>query len=482
MTFKVLLINPPSSRLYLPNRENYFPLALMSLASVLKENSVRVKIADIENHFYSHALSQTALYYYLKTYLHRILQTFHPDLIGIGCIFSGAFHNVTLIAHFIKQQQPNTPIVIGGIHPTVFAEEILTRYSDTDYIVLGEGEDTLVSLVGVLTNRDKDVRAIDGIAFRCKGKVIVNPKTKYIYPLDELPYPDYKSIDVKTYKMDTSQWYSPGGKDLGQPFPIISSRSCPQKCSFCSMWLAHGAGFRPRTAKHVLDEMEYLYKEYKTQFFQFMDDNMTFDKSRTMELCAGIHNRGMNIQFETPNGIAINRLDRQMIDALVKAGMTRTALGIESGSDYIRNKVIRKGLSTEKIYDIVNACAEHNTLFIKGFFVIGFVEETLETLQDTYNMITSLPFDKISVNFVTPYPGTAFYKQCIKAHLLRYKEEDYLDVATFQDSDPLPHIKPSALTYDNLIDFKHKCMAYMDGKREKVKVPNNYPLRYVGTR
>lgn len=480
MKAKVMLVNPPTSRAQVTGSDNYFPVGLLSLAAVLKTSNIDVKVIDIHNYFYSKEFNQEALNSYIENILCYYIKDYRPDIIGIGCLFSGVFSNLRITAGKIKDKFPQIPIVIGGIHPTVFARDILNKYSDIDYCVLGEGESSFLELVESLIN-NRSVETIDGIAFRDKGIIKVNPKTSFITNLDALPFIDYGVLAIEEYySMDTSNWYSPKGIKIGHPFPIISSRSCPQKCTFCSMWLVHGANFRPRTPENVLNEMEHLYKNYDVRYFQFMDDNMTFIKERTIEICDGILKRNMNIQFDTPNGLAMSRLDEEIIDAMIGAGWVSTAIAIESGSEYIRNKVMKKGLSTKRIYEVAEACAKHGHLFIKAFFIIGMPEETHETLQETYGMIRKLPVDKIGVYFAAPYPGSELFNHCVKHNLLRYKLEDYMDVEVFQDTDDYPHFKPHNLTYDDLISFKKKCNDYMKGKRMASKLPHNYPLRYRG--
>ncbi len=475
---RILLINAPTIRTQTVGTDNYFPMGLLYLAAILKNNNIDVEISDINNYYYLKDINEAILNEYLEDIFCKYVKDYKPDIIGIGCTFSGAFKSLKIIAKRIKKIFPKAPIAIGGIHPTVFAREILKRYSFIDYVVIGEGEAAFLELVKHITNGSPSLDSVDGIAFRDKGNIRINPKTKFENNLDGLPLVDYSIINANEYKMDTSNWYSPKKIKVGQPFTIISSRSCPNRCTFCSMRLVHGPKIRFRSADNILDEIEYLYNDYGVRYFQFMDDNMTLDKKRILEICNGIKRRNMDIQFDTPNGLAINRLDQEIIDAMVDAGLVYVSLGVESGSEYIRNKSMKKGLMTKKIYEIVEACAKHSQLFIKGFFIIGMPEETQETLQETYEMIKKLPFDKISVNFVVPYPGTELFNYCIQHNMLRYKLEDYVDMEVFQDSDVYPHFKPHKLTIEDLVIFQKQCFDYLREKRMASNLPNNYPLRY----
>lgn len=477
MKTKVMLINPLLARDQALELDSCFPHGLLYLATVLKKNNMDVVIVDVDNFYQNHKenFNETE---YIENIINTKINHDKPDIIGIGCLFSGAFRSVKEIARKIKDRFPDIPIAVGGIHPTLFAREILEKYTYIDYVVIGEGEYTFLELIKcITTNKQELLGSMDGIAFRRKGDIILNPKTKFIDNLDALPFVDYNSVNVEDYRMDTSGWYSPKKIKIGQPFPIISSRSCPQRCNFCSMWLLGGPHFRPRSPDNVVDEMEHLYNAFNVRYFQFMDDNLTYDKKRILEICNGILKRNMDIQFDTPNGVAISRLDQETIGAMVNAGLIRISIAIESGSEYIRNKVMGKGLLTEKIYEVVEACAKHSQLFINSFFIIGMPQETDKTLDDTYEMIKRLPLDKFAINFATPFPGTRLFDYCIEHKLLPYKFEDYVDNELLQPRTE-PHFKPHNLTIDALIIFKEKCFDYLREKRRNSNLPNNYPFRY----
>jgi radical SAM superfamily enzyme YgiQ (UPF0313 family) len=166
---------------------------------------------------------------------------------------------------------------------------------------------------------------------------------------------------------------------------------------------------------------------------------------------------------------------------MVEAGLVKVSLAIESGSEYIRNKIMRKKLTTEKIYDVVEICSKHTNLFIVGYFVIGMPEETLKTLQETYDMIKKLPLDNFAIYFATPYPGTELFDFCIKHNLLLHKKEDYVEIDDMHYDSYYPHLKPFKLTIDDLISFRKQCIDLLKEKRGASGLPVNYPLRYKQT-
>lgn len=484
MQTKVLLINSIATDADLRNTDQlfHFPLGLLYLASVLRKNSIEVKIVDFHNIYYSKVLKgglrDCTPQEYVEKNFSQDIGNFAPDIVGVGCIFSGAFVCGKIIARKAKEHFPSAPIVMGGIHATIFSEEILKEHSYIDYVVLGEGEDTFLKLIKHLTGNGQTMDSIDGIAFRKDGQVIKKKKTTFIVNLDKLPFPEFDILNLKNYEIDTINWYSPKGIKIGTPFPILSSRSCPCRCSFCGMWLVQGPTIRFRTPRHVVDEIQGLYDKHDVRYFSFLDDNLTLDRERILTICDEIVKRGLNIQFDTPNGVAINFLDQEAIDAMVKAGLAKINLSPESGSEYIRNEAIGKRLKTEKIYEVFQNCAKHKKLYIGAYFVIGMPQETRETLQETYEMIKKLPVDRISMGFATPYPGTRLYEYCVEHGLLQYDHTKGYDYKKEYLYTMRPHFKPHNLTEDELMEFLAKCRELMKQKRQAKDVPENYPLRY----
>ncbi|MFH1583251.1 MAG: radical SAM protein [Candidatus Falkowbacteria bacterium] len=484
MQTKVLLINSITAGVDFYNTDHlyHFPLGLLYLASVLRKNNIEVKIVDFNNIYCSKALKgqlrDCTPQEYIKKNFSYYLGDFAPDIVGVGCIFSGAFACAKIIASQAKEFFPNTPVVIGGIHATIFSVEILKECDYIDYVCIGEGENTFLSLIKYLTGGNQTIGNINGIAFRKNGEVVKQDKTTFIKDLDTLPPVDFDILNLKDYEFDTSGWYSPKKIKIGTPFPILSSRSCPWRCSFCAMWLVQGPTTRFRTPRHVVDEMQNLYIKHNVRYFSFLDDNLTLDRKRILAICDEIIKRGLDIQFDTPNGVAINFLDQEVIDAMVKAGLVKINLSPESGSEYIRNEVMGKRLKTEKIYEVFQNCAKHNHLYIGAYFIIGMPQETRETLQETYEMITKLPADRVSFSLATPYPGTQLYEYCIEHGLLKYDHAKGYDFKKEYIGTMRPYFKPYALTEDELMEFAAKCENFMKQKRSRIDIPENYPLRY----
>jgi magnesium-protoporphyrin IX monomethyl ester (oxidative) cyclase len=146
------------------------------------------------------------------------------------------------------------------------------------------------------------------------------------------------------------------------------------------------------------------------------------------------------------------------------AGLVRASLAIESGNEYLRNKIMHKNLKTEKIYKVVEFAKTFKDLHIAAFFLIGMPEETVESLQDTYDMIQRLGINRYYINNVIPFPGTDLFTQCIEDNLFTKKidlDNIWKTVYGWQEykhnkSVEQFHIKPYNMALDDLLYFREK--------------------------
>lgn len=464
---KILLVNPPMPVAWY-NDEFYLPSSLLYLGAQLQKNGEDVRVLDLKAIKIPQGDSPEK--FYDKILLETILE-FGPKLIGFGCLFSGNFPDALRLSKLCKKNFGDIPVVAGGIHFTIYAKEILENCSSIDWIALGEAEETIVQLVNKIKKRDYDFSEIQRVAYRKNGKVVINPGENYISDPDVIPFPAYDLVNLKDYYTDTSFWHNPKNMPINTSIPIITSRSCPNQCPFCSMYMAMGPKWRARSPQNVVDEIEFLYNKYDHRHFSIMDDNFSLVKSRVIEICALIKKRGLDLQFETPNGLSLKTLDKEVIDAMVSAGLVRVSLAIESGSDYIRNTVMRKNLDREKIFEVTKMIKEHKSIFTNAFFIIGMPEETQETLMDTYNMMKEIDVDKIHLMNIVPFPSTRVYEQALRDNLLVDLDPKSIyqaDDLYFKNYDRF-FIKPYELELADLSEFRVKCAELMNRKNSKIR-------------
>jgi len=438
-------------------RDDFYPsAALLHLAAVLRDNNHKPIILDLNNAVVYR--KKNKYLDYCKKIIIENLDKHKPDLVGINCLFSGIFPDLLEFAKTIKSHSPDLNIAIGGIHSTSFYKEILTNCKDIDYVAIGEGENTIVALADAIEKKDENkLSEIKSFAFRDKkGKVKFNLERDFIEDLDSLPMPAWDLIDINQYAMNLENYYNPKNLPLKYKAAIFSSRACPLACNFCDMFLVMGKKHRKRSVKTIVDEIEFLNKDLGVNYFSFMDDQLTLNRGHVMQLCDEIMLRGLNIQFDTPNGVWINSLREDLIAKMVETGLVKINLPIEHGDDYIRNTIIGKNLDREKIYEVTELCKKYN-LMTSGYFIMGFPEDTDETLQNNYDMMIELQLDNMNIFNVIPFPGTALFEQAVRDNLLIGKwnlDELWKTPISHIQEDFL--IKPYNMDMDDLRKWRKK--------------------------
>ena len=358
-----------------------------------------------------------------------LLSNPETKIIGITCLFSAIFERVLEIAKIIKKIRKDSIVVIGGNHATVFHEEIIKNAFDIDYVVMGEGEEQFLSILKLHTTDHfiPESNLENGIAYRDDlGNVKISIKSGYIDDLNSLGLLRYDKVDwPKYYTPDLENFYNPKKHEIIAAAPIATSRACPFKCNFCSMYAVMGRKFRPKDNAMVMEEIKVLYYEHNIRYFRIIDDCSTFNKRLSMELFGEIAASDMEISFEFYNGLSIRTLDEEIIDVLVEAGLLRGSLAIESGSEWLRNEIMNKKLKDDEIYEVYEYFdKKYPHVWLIGLFIVGLPEESVETLEETIKMIKNLKNIWPVLNIIVPYPGTEVYEQCIRDDLFTIETKD----------------------------------------------------------
>jgi radical SAM superfamily enzyme YgiQ (UPF0313 family) len=279
--------------------------------------------------------------------------------------------------------------------------------------------------------------------------------------------PGYEYLELeKCLPYDTSKWLNPHGIKINSlQFPLLTSRSCPNQCNFCAMRFVMGDRIRFRSARHVVDEIKYVYYKYGINYFKIYDDNFTFDRQRTIEICRLIVRDKLKIYFDFPNGLMVRTLDEEVIDNLVEAGALRFYIAIESGSEFIRNKIMRKNVSEEKILETASLLKKRN-VWVSAFFMLGMPEETEESCMDTARLIEKLDIDYYPPpSHANPLPGTKLFNQCVRDSLFTSELRiDSLWKGDFSYTSAGPDdffIKPYNMEIAKLKEYDQKIKALM---------------------
>lgn len=395
---KILLLTPPTDlvRSYgsLKEFSNPVPsLGLAYIASLLRENQYDVSILDAY-------VSQFSIN---KT-VDEIVRI-EPGILGISVLTTSAFV-VEKIVTQIRSLLPKTLIVMGNLHASLFAEELLIkRYADV--IIHQEGEYTMLEVANAVKNK-ASFELIKGISYLKDGAVQHNELRPFIEDLDSLPYPARDLFDMDKYRSDPRTAVK--GKKTGlSEMQILTSRGCPYACTFCSSRTTKSQGnkYRMRKPERVVDEIEHLYDKYGRSVFSFMDLVFPLVKSHAIQLCEELIKRGLNQRISWLCEPRVKPLDRETLRIMKESGCARVCFGIESGNQEMLD-ALKKQFTLDDVRQAVSM-AKAERLEVDGMFMLGLPAETYEMTRKTINFAKELDVRFAMFNLFVPYPGCELY-------------------------------------------------------------------------
>ena len=407
---KVLLIFAPVIFSCESPKQIMPPLGISYIGAFLRNDyEVRLLDAAIEGYNQEISITEGFMCYGLSVeQIKRKIEEFTPDVVGISCIYSNQFKVVADICCSVKSVSADILTVVGGAHPTFLPEDCLKFCPSIDFIILGEGEVTFKNLLDNI-NAGNSYEQADGIAFRNNEQIQINPKKDFIKNIDAIPYPARDLLPLKKYfKVGLPM----GLVSRQEPaINMITSRGCPYKCSFCSSSVFWGRSYRTRSAENVLAEMAEL-KKMGIREIKFFDDNLTLDKQRAKTIFQGMIDKRFNFTWNTPNGIAAQTLDEELIILMKKSGCYEITLAIESGDQKTLREIIKKPIDLDQSMRIAKLIKKHG-MDSYAFFIIGFPQETKEEIYNTLRFMEKIKLDRVSLFLANPLPGTEIYKECV---------------------------------------------------------------------
>ncbi len=400
---KITIIYPP----FMDKASNFgsgptIPVNILYLSSYLKKNGVKVQVIDAFGEKPDQRTRYKKKYNRLGLEIDEIISMIDEksDAIGISTMFC-QIHNTTVeLISKIKRKWPDKKIIVGGSQANALHSVFIKE--GADYVILGEGEESLLELLNNIGNPDA-IKKIDGIAFKDGGKIIKNPKTKFIQNLNDMPFPDFDAINLENYWKSSAGFGPTGSKYL----PILTSRGCPFGCSYCASPVFWQRRWRFRSAKNVVDEIEHFSKKYGVREFHIEDDNFTLVKKRTIEICRGIIDRKLDIIFTTPNAIKADTVNWEALKWMKKAGCTFLNIAPENGSERVL-KLMSKQVKLGRMAKVVKGI-HRLKIPCCAYFILGYPgEKTLDRLK-TIAYIGKLArngLDEIAVFMFIPIPGS----------------------------------------------------------------------------
>lgn len=303
------------------------------------------------------------------------LLALQPHVLGIASLFTPYYREALEVARRVKQCLA-VPIVFGGSHVSA-APEMMLAPEYVDYVIRGEGERPLVELLRALRG-EQELQEVPNLGYKQHGEMHFTALQDN-YDLDDLPLPDLSDFTPSHYRL------------AGQPLSfMVTSRSCPHRCSFCSVHTTFGTTYRRRSVASVLQEIEQRYQEgYRV--IDFEDDNLTFYKSAFKELCRQLHARfpERDVTFVAMNGISYLSLDDELLELMVQAGFTQLNLALVSSDKSVRETTKRP--HTLEAYVRVVQTAFRLGLPMVSYQILGLPNESLTSMVQTLAFNARLP-------------------------------------------------------------------------------------------
>jgi anaerobic magnesium-protoporphyrin IX monomethyl ester cyclase len=323
------------------------------------------------------------------------------NVIGITSMFTTEWIIVRELSRQIRERFPDVLIIVGGEHATADADNIITYDKQIDVCFLGESDDSFE----VFLRQFPESRHLEtpGIAYRGpNGEVIRNSRLPRRKNLDE-HLPLWDKFDVKYY-VDRRRSYSRIGT---KAIPILATRGCPYKCTFCSNAQMWGVTYVMRSVDSVVKEMKSYIERYGIEHFDFIDLATSVNKTWFTELCARIKEELPGITWEMTVGTRSEILDHETLKLVKESGSNIIGLAPEAGSESMIKKV-KKRLDFDKFFSTVRQAVGLD-MDIKANIIIGFPHETPLELMKTAAFCMKLGWKGvkgISIFRFTPFPGT----------------------------------------------------------------------------
>lgn len=351
---------------------SYPPLGILSLAAILEQNNISVKVIDIGAE--KQSLTETL----------KIIKKEKPIIVGISAMTPLLQGTVTL-AKKIKQFNKKIKVCLGGPHVSA-DPKFIDRIKYFDFAITGEGENSFLKTYKKIINKEKI------------NKIIIGETPK---DLSLIPWPARHLIDISKYHKTAS---------------LMATRGCPFNCYYCSRPCVSNI-VRCRQAKDVVAEMNSIYEQCGGDYL-FQDDSFTINHQFVIDFCHQLIKQKK--KYRWAGYTRVDLVDKELLKLMSKAGCYSLTFGIESGDEKIRNEVVLKRFSNQKIIDTIKLCNK-NHIEANGFFMFGHPTEKPENVTQTINFVLKNDFKIIGVSIATPFPGSLLWQYALKEGVVNNK-------------------------------------------------------------
>jgi anaerobic magnesium-protoporphyrin IX monomethyl ester cyclase len=327
------------------------------------------------------------------------IERLKPSVIGIYCMITMQDEALSLA----QQVRDKALTVVGGPYPSGEPDTFVDQF---DVVAVGEGEETIVQIMQHVN--DRRFEEIPGLVFKRDGEIVRTTPRVRSKDMSHLPLPYRGDLPNAEY----INYWREHWKDATTP--LMSTRGCPFRCDFCHKSV-FGDLFSARPVESVVAEMREIV-DLGYDHIWMSDDLFTLNYKRTMELAQAIEQANLPLTWECLS--RVTHVDQALFEQMHRAGCKRIFFGIESGDANVLREM-KKGITPDQARAAVEACVAAG-IKAAGFFMVGYLGETTDSLIRSINFSSSLPLDYVSYTIAYPLPGTGFYD---RVHERRQKGE-----------------------------------------------------------
>lgn len=380
---------------------NLPPLGLASIAGVLRSDRFGVAIMDCS----ASGLSEQAVV--------ATIREMAPKVVGITAI-TPVFHRAVGVANRIKTALPETLMVLGGHHASIFPDDILGAYPAIDLIVYGEGEQTALDIMRQFQKKGSDrstfladaqlLEGINGIVYRTGDICRRTAARPLIEDLDTLPYPAWDLLPMERYLPLPNQY-------LRLPVVhLVATRGCAFDCSFCSTHAVFGRRLRALSPGRLGEMIAYVTEKFAAREISFWDDSFTTDKEWVRQVCERMLTLKRRVSWSCYS--RVDTVDQEMLRLMRRAGCWNIFYGFETGTQQLLD-LVDKNVTVERIRQ-VNAWTKAAGIEVRASFMLALPGETPQSAARTVDFAIALEPDYAQFCLTTPYPGTRLYQQALR--------------------------------------------------------------------
>ncbi|MCL4534144.1 MAG: cobalamin-dependent protein [Bacteroidetes bacterium] len=425
---RVLLVTPPYHAGVVESAGTWPHVGFIYIAGEVRRAGHEVAIYDAMSEF--HTIEE----------IRQRLRDYCPDFVGVSAK-TPALYAAVEVAKAAKEEIPRVFTALGGIHPTFCFREVLSAYPEVDFVVRGEGEQTLPELLAALEEKAYDPAAklssVRGIAYRENGEIAVTPTRPFIHNLDSL-VPAWDLVNWADYKLHFVE-----GSRVAT---VSSSRGCSNECGFCSQQKFWQRTHRCRRPAPFLAEMEHLHEWYGVNYVMLTDEYPTRDRARWEAILDGLIERKLPVKLLIETCVADILRDADLMEKYREAGVWHIYVGVE-GTNQERLDLFKKNIQCEhsrRAIELINGA----DIISETSFILGVPEETPESIASTLDLAKHYAPHYAHFLMLAPWPFADMYER-----LRPYIEEE--DLSHYNLVEPV--IKPMDMSREELMAAAVDC-------------------------